>query len=143
MSTVLDPETATPEQVFTKAGLKELTRTVRKGAALLDVMEPGWFRPSKVALSRLAMGSCEVCVLGQLYGDYMDGLNHLGIPEGEGYTAGGRFGFDLDDGVGELTRANISWADRADLHGDPVGDVAFDFLRDVWEDEIRTRRAFS
>lgn len=49
----------------------------RRGAAWLDKkIGRGWRR--KIRRRELAMESCQRCVLGQLYGDYGDGLEALG-----------------------------------------------------------------
>lgn len=41
------------------------------GAALLDRRAPGWHR--KVAVDRLAIESCDRCVLGQVFGHFVSG----------------------------------------------------------------------
>jgi hypothetical protein len=51
---------------------------VRRGAALLDQVRPGWWR--KIATDRLAMDSCDACILGQLYGGYLRGFWDLTRP---------------------------------------------------------------
>ena len=47
----------------------------RAGAVLLDAEYPGW--AEEIDLDTLDMGDCIECVLGQLYGDYMDGMAAL------------------------------------------------------------------
>jgi hypothetical protein len=44
---------------------------VRRGAALLDRIRPGWWR--EIVPDRLATESCACCILGQLYGGYITG----------------------------------------------------------------------
>ena len=55
--------------------MNRFSEPVARGAALLDTVRPGWFR--EVAVDRLTLDSCSRCFLGQLYGDYADGLNRL------------------------------------------------------------------
>lgn len=50
---------------------------VMRGAALLDERRPGWHR--EIDSRRLYVSNCQYCVLGQLYGQYIHGLNALGI----------------------------------------------------------------
>ena len=50
---------------------------VARGAALLDAKRPGW--EHEIDLRRLDLGSWCDCVVGQLFGDYSDGLGALGI----------------------------------------------------------------
>jgi hypothetical protein len=64
---------------------------VARGAAWLDEQEPGWAR--QVDLARLALSSPCRCVLGQLYGEYMDAplVDVFGNVAGveHGFNAGG------------------------------------------------------
>jgi hypothetical protein len=53
---------------------------VARGVALLDEHMPGW--ELKIDLGALDMGDCDVCVLGQLVGNYTRGLHKLGIYDG-------------------------------------------------------------
>lgn len=48
---------------------------VRKGAKFLDKVRPGWALKIKVPTLDLENG--DRCILGQLYGDYSDGINKL------------------------------------------------------------------
>ena len=50
---------------------------VRRGAALLDKMQPGWAK--QINTTTLEMGSSCDCILGQLYGDYIDGAKAIGL----------------------------------------------------------------
>lgn len=63
-----------------------LHQRVKKGAALLDKEQPGW--ASKVNPDGLDMRSGSYCILGQAFGEYEDGTDHLDV-EGRDY------GFDL------------------------------------------------
>lgn len=70
---------------------------VERGARLLDLMRPGWAR--EIALDRLAMESCDECILGQLYGDYLSGLEVLESKFGDEFyelkRPGPKHGFTL------------------------------------------------
>lgn len=46
-----------------------------RGAAMLDRRVPGWHR--RIALDRLAMDSCDRCILGQVFSHFSDGLRIL------------------------------------------------------------------
>ena len=47
-------------------------KQVARGAALLDRAAPGW--AEQINLDRLAMQTCDRCILGQIYGDYALGF---------------------------------------------------------------------
>ncbi len=51
---------------------------VARGMALLDEKVPGW--RERIELRDLDMTDCQLCVLGQIFGDYMDGLDEV-LPE--------------------------------------------------------------
>lgn len=59
---------------------------VTRGAALLDEQRPGW--RGRVAPDWLDIRSGSACVLGQLFGDYVRGLERLGLEVGDGPTFG-------------------------------------------------------
>jgi hypothetical protein len=86
---------------------------VERGAALLDRARPGWER--EVSLDRLAMSSCNRCILGQVYGDYVDGLVSLNL-----FGAAAEYGFSFD--------SRDTFIDSADL-------------ADAWHALIRRRTA--
>jgi hypothetical protein len=64
------------------------------GAALLDEELPAW--PERVRPERLNMADCFLCILGQIYGEYVAGLEALGIL---GVTPGTDAGFHDEDPV--------------------------------------------
>ena len=66
-----------------------MTREPERGARLLDAKRKGW--ASSIELSMLDMSSLENDVLTQLYGDFLAGLEELGIV---GRAA--EYGFALD-----------------------------------------------
>ncbi len=55
--------------------IEVLRERVERGAAFLDEHEPMWWK--RVDEKRLRLEECEDCVLGQIYGDYVDGLLEL------------------------------------------------------------------
>jgi len=50
-------------------------QAVSRGAALLDAKRPGWV--SEIQWSALELEDPLYCILGQLYGDYVDGFSAL------------------------------------------------------------------
>jgi hypothetical protein len=58
-----------------KAAPRTYAGRVREGVRLLDEQNPGW--DSRIDLARLDMRQCGNCILGQLYGEYDQGLNKL------------------------------------------------------------------
>ena len=49
--------------------------SVQRGMALLDAKLPGW--EEGIDLDKLDLWDCELCVLGQLFGDFVDGVLRL------------------------------------------------------------------
>lgn len=48
---------------------------VQRGVALLDTKNPDWRK--KIDPEILDLNECTLCILGQLYGHYIDGVNEL------------------------------------------------------------------
>lgn len=71
---------------------------VARGAELLDRVRPGWHR--EITADRLAMDSCNQCILGQIYGDYGRGLKILMRFDLEVFDRSERFGFEADSREG-------------------------------------------
>jgi hypothetical protein len=78
-----------------------ITERVAAGAAFLDEQWPGWWQ--RIALDQLVLSDCSRCVLGQLAGDYDEGLTGLGLD----YEDAMIFGFTTCLGFDVLTAA---WA---------------------------------
>lgn len=55
--------------------MRKYQARVEKGIELLDGINPGW--RNGVNLNLLDMGSCEFCILGQVYGGYTEGIAAL------------------------------------------------------------------
>lgn len=101
------------------------TQRVKEGAALLDQSKPDWF--TKIDPSHLHMDSCAACVLGQVYGEYGQGILILDI------GPGGLYGFDTLNGDIQILEKNTD-PDEVVVFQD-----CFRILRDLWVDEIKAR----
>jgi hypothetical protein len=110
----------------------ELAPRVERGAALLDRAEPGWHL--RIARDRLAMESCDRCVLGQLHGDYLKGFRCVlrDLPARNLYSAA-EHGFTLHGAEQEAI--------------DPSGTASeqtlarFAALADLWRAQVTRRLA--
>lgn len=89
---------------------------VNRGALLLDEENPSWME--KVVPDNLQMSSARWCIVGQVYGDYDDGV---GIPFGM-QVIGEELNQDNRDEVTE----------KAIEHGFMDNGVPFDLLDRVW-----------
>lgn len=74
----------------------ELVDRVALGAGLLDRIIPGW--AGRVVGERLAMETCDRCVLGQIHGEYLQGLRAIlrMVADPRGFS-GADHGFTLRD----------------------------------------------
>jgi hypothetical protein len=87
-------------------------RRVENGALMLDRLLPGW--ELEIKMPDLDMASQRFCILGQLYGDYFDGLNEVNLDANAAEDYGFVIGIDED-------------SDRYDL------------LKKRWGEEIKRR----
>lgn len=55
---------------------------IKKWMRFLDLKRPGWLK--RIKITKLDMDDPKLCILGQEFGDYHDGLDALGIFENEG-----------------------------------------------------------
>ena len=79
---------------------------VQKGIELLD-KEIGSSWIDKVDLGLLDLGSCTECVLGQLFGRYMEGCTQLGLRFMEEIVSpGGEYGFDITEAQYDATHVD-------------------------------------
>lgn len=69
---------------------------VQAGMAVLDKQKPGW--ECMIDPDTLDLDSCQLCLLGQIYGSYWDGKRHLGIADGA------ICGFSVTDSTLNLSR---------------------------------------
>lgn len=76
--------------------VRGLQERVERGAALLDKRRrsPAWRK--KVNPDKLRIEHADVCILGQLYGDYAHGLGKVGIHEDD-VEKSASLGFTLAD----------------------------------------------
>lgn len=82
-----------------------------RGASFLDGEVPNWSHPNRIDLDALRLASCKRCVLGQLFGEYGEGVDDLGLSETDEDTLG-------------FFAVDHEWAD----------------LTEAWRAEIRKRR---
>lgn len=95
--------------------MNDMHKVVVAGAEWLDETRPGW--EQEIDLSSLFMADCSMCVLGQVFGNYFTGLNHVNSDE--------------DD---------ISWSNKHGfLLSDPTMGSDWDMLRDTWIILIKER----
>lgn len=95
-----------------------------RGATFLDEHDPSW--GDKVDITRLDLGDCQACVLGQIYGYYARAVKLFGLSL-DGET---RLGFNVTYDM--LARA--ADGDEAPKNG------AFDELTAAWREQIARRR---
>ena len=103
---------------------KSITERVQAGVELLDQQLSGW--DQKIDLEVLDLGNCAVCVLGRLYGDYLEGVCRLDLFTDEAAA----YGFDgvivdgWEDGVGAYSQLTEEWryqiTGRRRLYDNPV-----------------------
>ena len=85
-----------------------ITASVMRGAKLLDEKSPGWHR--RINLHALDLNDCQECILGQVYGEYANGLETLFAGD-QKYFSRYHFGFSStytggkDRGMRRLTAA--------------------------------------
>lgn len=102
-----------------------------RGAALLDQVVPAWF--FRIDLETLNIRNRFLCILGQLFGDYLDGRSWLFgdvHPEQPGLAA--QYGFTL------------STEEYLDDDGEYLDDdgvrVSGSLLKNAWVEEIDSRQ---
>ena len=65
-----------------------IEKRVEAGVAFLNVVKPNWLK--KIDVEKLDLGNKKVCMLGELYGYYDDGISTLGL---ENKTSATNLGF--------------------------------------------------
>lgn len=63
-----------------------MNENVSRGISLLDQEVPGW--RDKIDWDKLDMSNCFRCILGQLFGEYAEGVDYLRV-------TGAIYGFDI------------------------------------------------
>jgi len=81
--------------------MDKTVESVTRGISLLDADRPGW--ENEIDLETLDITDGLVCILGQLYGDFFNGLCQLRIPFGGGCFYG--FNSQIAVSDGELEQA--------------------------------------
>jgi len=67
-----------------------IEKRVEAGVAFLNVVKPNWLK--KIDVEKLDLIDKKVCMLGELYGNYDDGLSQLGLKNGTSATNLGFYG---------------------------------------------------
>jgi len=98
---------------------EQMMPAVEKGMALLDEKQPGWMH--FINLASLDLGNSVSCVLGQIYGTYGEGLDHV-------------FGSDSD--VFDVQYQDHGFVLHEDGMGGIETGVEYDHLTSVWHDQI-------
>lgn len=101
--------------------VQTLVENVKRGAELLDKEYPGW--ALKIELPTLSLQDNRECILGQLLGNFADGLDELEV---DSLHDAAYFGFYLYS------------SDEEDLN-----DPGWDTLTNLWRAEVVDRRVMS
>lgn len=80
------------------------------GASLLDRLEPKWF--TLVDTDRLDIDDTNTCILGQVYGDYYDGLRAIAVEMPEALSWGGPWPYDHGFMAGDIDELQNAWCDE-------------------------------
>lgn len=89
----------------------DVATRVAKGVALLDEQAPGWLE--RINLLSLEISSSDLCVLGQVYGNFHDGCDALGLCAE--FDADAVYGFncsadaETDDQLEDFRILNKEW----------------------------------
>jgi hypothetical protein len=121
--------------VSSHSAIDTIEARVKRGALLLDATTPGW--AAKVNGDRLAMRWCDKCLLGQLYGDYNDGLKRIGLPLYLDWDKGSN---KESDEAEEIAAAHGFTITDEEYREDVRDETAWPALADTWRVEIRSRR---
>jgi hypothetical protein len=82
---------------------------VAKGMKVLDKVQPGWH--NNIDLQNLKLSWCGSCVLGQLYGRYLEGLSYVSREAGDEDIryAPYEYGFTIPFSKSEPSRESLAW----------------------------------
>lgn len=95
-----------------------IEESVALGAALLDERLPGW--SEQVEIEELNMVSGAYCVLGQVFGDYLDGVADL-----------------WESAMNDVHRTDLAIEHGFDTEG---GNDDYELLRAEWTEQVARRR---
>lgn len=87
---------------------KDLDKKVSAGVAFLDVVRPGWYK--EINTKELDLAESNVCMLGEIYGSYLDGKSELGLQSTSAESLG--FYIDAASGKGMYDYLTKSWKQR-------------------------------
>lgn len=96
---------------------------VARGAAIMDKIDPDWYKPHRIDLRTLDMRSGSDCVAGQVLGAFSDIWEHVASTQDTGFNV--KFS---------------DWSDDIDSSIFPRDRKAFDRLGELWTKEILERR---
>lgn len=114
---------------------------VSRAAKFLDENSPGW--AYKIRLRELDIESCENCILGQLFGDYDEGMDKLDLYEDTNlYRNPSIIGNAFHAFITSKRYDTLTEAGRWD-EADEIVRVNAERVNELWRDEIRTRRGKS
>ena len=97
-------------------GVRLETVRAKIGATYLDVVRPGW--AAEINLDILDLSNCEVCVLGQLYGNFWPAAENLFAMRATGvrrridqgcHAAAIETGFNVPDDVEDYVPLTAAW----------------------------------
>lgn len=128
--TIVETQITTPEPDTVVGPLEK--EQVRRGAAFLDEVSPGWH--DRINLADFDITDCSKCVVGQLFVEAADS------------SFGDNFEFDrvlLDYGIENYGKHYGFWAYESSNSFRSYEDdaAAWDRLGQAWRDEITSRRA--
>ncbi len=101
-------ETSRPRRRYSREEYLGMLRSrAARGAKLLDRRAPGWWE--RIEVSRLDLASCPLCVMGQLFGHYEQGLARLAV-----WRRGHEYGFALPSFESEMSSSE-AWVKLTDI----------------------------
>ncbi|UJQ86919.1 hypothetical protein SEA_TREAT_84 [Streptomyces phage Treat] len=99
--------------------MRDYSNEVAKGIKVLDQQVPNWRQ--KIDVENLDLGSCSICVLGQVFGDYNDGIEKLNVDGYEhGFNTTGSYAELKDAWVEALGKTN-TLIEKGDIYRDTYG----------------------
>lgn len=101
-------ETPQPRRRYSREEYLSMLRSrTQRGARLLDREAPGWW--NRIEVGRLDLASCPLCVMGQLFGHYEQGLARLAV-----WRRGHEYGFALPSFESALSSSE-AWAELTEM----------------------------
>lgn len=59
--------------------MNTIQKKIRAGIAFLNVVKPNWLK--KIKLNELDLSQSNTCMIGEIYGNYGDGIDSLGLTD--------------------------------------------------------------